>query len=111
MQNGYLATWNGVDSPEAHAVGVDHHNCRLGKWYYEGLGKECFSTTSAYQKLEMPHGIVHQKVQEGLKGVSENWQKDENVRLNVIQSFTDAELASEQVMQCMSQMANEKSVA
>lgn len=38
---------------------VDHHNCRLGKWYYEGEGKESFSNSSHYPKLESPHAIVH----------------------------------------------------
>ncbi|MFK5938172.1 MAG: methyl-accepting chemotaxis protein [Sulfurimonas sp.] len=38
---------------------VDHHNCRLGKWYYEGDGKENFSKCPSYSKLETPHAIVH----------------------------------------------------
>jgi len=38
---------------------VDHHNCRLGKWYYEGDGKENFSKCQNYSKLETPHAIVH----------------------------------------------------
>ncbi|WP_229855300.1 CZB domain-containing protein [Candidatus Sulfurimonas marisnigri] len=38
---------------------VDHHNCRLGKWYTEGAGKQEFSKTNAYSKLEKPHSIVH----------------------------------------------------
>ena len=38
---------------------VDHHNCRLGKWYYEGRGKENFSTTPHYKDLETPHAVVH----------------------------------------------------
>jgi hypothetical protein len=38
---------------------VDHHNCRLGKWYYEGEGKEYFARTPSYASLEQPHSIVH----------------------------------------------------
>ena len=38
---------------------VDHHNCRLGKWYYEGDGAENFSKTPNYSKLESPHATVH----------------------------------------------------
>ena len=38
---------------------VDHHNCRLGKWYYEGDGKENFSNCHNYSKLETPHATVH----------------------------------------------------
>jgi Methyl-accepting chemotaxis protein (MCP) signalling domain/Chemoreceptor zinc-binding domain len=38
---------------------VDHHNCRLGKWYDSGVGKEQFGTLKSYGKLEGPHGQVH----------------------------------------------------
>jgi len=38
---------------------VDHHNCRLGKWYFEGDGQKYFSHTTSYQKLDAPHSAVH----------------------------------------------------
>ena len=38
---------------------VDHHNCRLGKWYDTGLGKEQFSFVPSYKGLEKYHHIVH----------------------------------------------------
>ncbi len=38
---------------------VDHHNCRLGKWYYEGDGQERFSSTHSYRRLEECHARVH----------------------------------------------------
>lgn len=36
-----------------------HHACRLGRWYYEGDGKECFSRLRGYKELENPHVRVH----------------------------------------------------
>lgn len=38
---------------------VDHHNCRLGKWYEGGVGKKQFGDMPSYAKLEKPHSIVH----------------------------------------------------
>jgi len=38
---------------------VDHHNCRLGKWYDTGLGKEEFSFVPSYRHLERYHAAVH----------------------------------------------------
>jgi hypothetical protein len=38
---------------------VDHHNCRLGKWYDTGLGKQEFSFVPSYKHLEGCHSIVH----------------------------------------------------
>ncbi len=37
----------------------DHTSCRLGQWYSNGIGKEEFSKTGAYPKLDNPHAIVH----------------------------------------------------
>lgn len=38
---------------------VDHHNCRLGKWYYEGDGNSYYSRSSHFSALEDPHSRVH----------------------------------------------------
>ncbi len=37
-----------------------HTTCRLGKWYYEGDGRNCFSKLPGYQAIEPPHVAVHQ---------------------------------------------------
>ncbi|MDD4912111.1 MAG: methyl-accepting chemotaxis protein [Sideroxydans sp.] len=36
-----------------------HHACRLGKWYYEGEGKHCFSKLEGYREMEGPHQQFH----------------------------------------------------
>ncbi|MBD3798959.1 MAG: CZB domain-containing protein, partial [Epsilonproteobacteria bacterium] len=38
---------------------VDHHTCRLGKWYDSGVGKEQFGMLKSYGRLEAPHAMVH----------------------------------------------------
>ena len=38
---------------------VDHHNCRLGKWYDTGLGKAEFSMVPSYKNLSHHHAVVH----------------------------------------------------
>jgi hypothetical protein len=45
----------------------NHTMCRLGKWYYEGEGRDCFSKLSGYRELEVPHIAVHQHGLEALK--------------------------------------------
>ncbi len=44
---------------ESDFKAVDHHNCRLGKWYDGGVGKEQFGTLKSYSRLEGPHAQVH----------------------------------------------------
>ncbi|MCB5163132.1 CZB domain-containing protein [Marinomonas algarum] len=38
---------------------VDHHHCRLGKWYDQGDGKQLFSSAASYKSLEKPHANLH----------------------------------------------------
>jgi predicted nucleic acid-binding Zn-ribbon protein len=38
---------------------VDHHNCRLGKWYESGNGHKHFSKLISYKQIEVPHSHVH----------------------------------------------------
>ena len=52
----YQAVWGLSDKTVADFA--DHHQCRLGKWYYQGKGKD-FKSQSAYQRLERPHENVH----------------------------------------------------
>ncbi len=57
---------------------VDHHNCRLGKWYFEGNGEKYFSHTPSYEKLNEPHAGVHNgtlKVFEALEAEELDFQK------------------------------------
>ena len=58
--NAYSAIIN--QDEEKAALFTGHHNCRMGKWYYEGEGLKLFSHTPSYKKLESPHIAVHHAV-------------------------------------------------
>ncbi|WP_414691692.1 CZB domain-containing protein [Novimethylophilus sp.] len=45
---------------------ASHTGCRLGKWYYEGEGKQCFSKLSGYKEVENPHINVHRHGKDAL---------------------------------------------
>jgi predicted nucleic acid-binding Zn-ribbon protein len=46
---------------------ASHMACRLGKWYYEGDGKECFSMLPGYNAIEPPHKRVHDHGQNAVR--------------------------------------------
>lgn len=46
---------------------ASHTGCRLGKWYYEGEGRECFSRLPGYSEIETPHKHVHEKALSALR--------------------------------------------
>jgi Methyl-accepting chemotaxis protein (MCP) signalling domain/Chemoreceptor zinc-binding domain len=46
-------------SDENESNFASHTACRLGKWYYEGEGRACFSQLPGYREIETPHIHVH----------------------------------------------------
>lgn len=46
---------------------ADHHHCRLGKWYYEGEGRDCFSQLPGYREMEDPHHRFHDSGMEAVR--------------------------------------------
>ncbi|EJB94163.1 chemotaxis chemoreceptor TlpD [Helicobacter pylori] len=55
---------------------TSHKSCRLGKWYYEGAGKENFANTSGYRALESYHASVHAEANDLVKAVQEDHVTD-----------------------------------
>ncbi len=107
-QNGYVAIDKDESASEYQAVQVKHTGCRLGKWYFEGLGLEQFSSTNAYTALNDPHERVHHGVQQALEFTKQDWMNDDVVRQRLLGSIDDFEAASGEVMQLMDEMIDEK---
>ncbi|WVT83908.1 methyl-accepting chemotaxis protein [Dechloromonas sp. ZY10] len=76
-----------------------HTGCRLGKWYYEGEGRECFSKLPGYRELEAPHIEVHQA---GIAALNARDQGDVQQMLRHVESM---EAASFKVIACLDKMA------
>jgi hypothetical protein len=54
-------------SDEDESNFASHHHCRLGKWYYEGEGKQHYSNLSGFQQIEAPHTKVHESALAALR--------------------------------------------
>ncbi len=107
-QNGYVAIEELNPCPQADAINVDHHSCRLGKWYYEGVGYEKFRGTHAYASLELPHGDVHSYTQQAYAASRENWSDNPQLLDNIITQMQRSEDASADVMAQIDAMVEEK---
>jgi hypothetical protein len=46
-------------SDKTEADFSSHSHCRLGRWYYEGDGHDCFANLPGYLEIEPPHVDVH----------------------------------------------------
>ena len=107
-QNAYRAVDVGTDSTEADAVKVDHHNCRLGKWYESGEGYERFNHVRSYKALEEPHQQVHANVHEALAMLEEGDLDNEATTQRVLDAFKQTESASLDVINTIESVVEEK---
>lgn len=87
---------------------ADHHNCRLGKWYETGKGKERFGSLPSYKLLEKPHSIVHAKVHDNLVYIESSDRVIENEDA-ILRNFTDMEVASDELFTLMDRVLSESS--
>lgn len=55
---GVYKVFMGISAKSA-ADFASYTTCRLGKWYCEGDGRDCFSRLPGYRELETPHIAVH----------------------------------------------------
>ncbi|MDD3596531.1 methyl-accepting chemotaxis protein [Sulfuricurvum sp.] len=85
---------------------ADHHNCRLGKWYESGKGKERFGSLASYPKIDKPHSIVHAKVHENLIFIEGTDRVVENQEV-ILRNFLEMETASEELFAVLDSISRE----
>lgn len=83
---------------------VDHHNCRLGKWYYEGDGHQNFSSAPSYKGLEHPHATVHN----GTHKVFDIMVKDDMEMDDLLAAFEEMEKGSVDVFNTLDKILHEQ---
>jgi hypothetical protein len=106
-QRAYLSLNTNGDSQYTQAIGVNHQNCRLGKWYL-GEGKTLFGAVPAYRALDIPHAKVHDGAHRMLANLSADWENDMNVQMAIMGALQDMEAGSQDVMQNLDRMVAEK---
>ena len=83
---------------------VDSHNCRLGKWYYEGDGAGFFNKTSSYKLLETPHAHVHGST----KKIFDLMKTEDIHSKNFVQVIEEMEQESDKLFGVLDNMLSEK---
>lgn len=101
--NGYTAVFK--ENLEANFVG--HHECRLGKWYDTGRGKQIFSHLPSFSKVEYPHSQVHNLVIQAVNIMKENGGTKSNFE-EISEYFTKAEEASNEVVKALDNLLSER---
>jgi len=107
-QNAYRSIETGIDSIEADSAKVDHHSCRLGKWYETGEGNERFSEVHSFGSMEIPHKKVHENVQIVLEQLESGSLDNEQVGQIIIEAFTQTEISSQNVIAAIERIVEDK---
>ncbi|RDU74633.1 chemotaxis protein [Helicobacter anseris] len=85
---------------------VDHTQCRLGKWYFEGDGKNSFADTQGYKKLDNHHLGVHSNANALAQILKDGRDKASREVINT--KVLGMEKASSGVIDCINEMFEEK---
>jgi methyl-accepting chemotaxis protein len=97
-------TYLSINKGEPAFQFVDHHNCRLGKWYYAGEGKQFFAKSNHYAAMERPHANVH----EGTKRVFNLLQQSAKDYPALLQALKEMEESSHQVFVNLDRIQQER---
>ena len=93
----YLAIFGVIDLNPADIS--SHRTCRLGKWYYEGEGRACFSKLSGFREIESPHAEVHRHGVKALECYQEGLAEDTLAHLEAMERASLAVLDNLQRME------------
>lgn len=110
-QNGYTILNNPDNSEEARrVVRTSHTGCRLGRWYFDGYGKQYYCGTKHYHEMNTPHQKIHQALHDALAiaNATKDWEQEESVRDKLFDKIYQMEEASLAVMKHLDGMVQEK---
>jgi hypothetical protein len=106
-QRAYMTLNTGNAAEYTQAIAVNHHQCRLGKWY-EGDGGKQFRGAQSYRALEQPHARVHSNALALIKILEGGWEHDLAKQQEIYRNLEEMEAASGEVMHLLENMVQEK---
>jgi len=99
--------YNSIVSLKKVLPTINHHDCRLGKWY-EGEGKSRFSHTPSYSSIVAPHTVVHTNANKNLDYLDQHESESILVHADeIIYNFEAMEKASNELFTKMDSMLKE----
>ncbi|HEX5623539.1 MAG TPA: CZB domain-containing protein [Sulfuricurvum sp.] len=93
------------------AASTDHHHCRMGIWYYQGEGKQLFSSTQAYKAMEAPHKAVHDLVADTITCVTRKDCRNVKTKESIVKNMQLMEQNSVQLFDLLEKMVAEANPA
>jgi hypothetical protein len=108
IQNGYRAIETGVDSDEARAVMIGHHECDFGKWFHTGTGASNYQHLPSYAKIEYPHELSHKCMGLAMEYLRQGWQTSPAIQAQIIDNFRAIESCGLEIATHLDVIVDEK---
>ncbi len=106
-QRAYVSVTHNGREEYTQPVAVDHKSCRLGKWYYQGKGKQQLGQTPSFRLLETPHQHVHTAAHEVLALIDHDWATQQELKERLVTAFSQMEASSADVITTIDHMVME----
>jgi methyl-accepting chemotaxis protein len=84
-----------------------HQECRLGKWYESGMGKERFGCAKTYPLVEEPHKTVHEAVHNNMHILAEGGGFQAHETVSLVANFKAMEEASKKLFELLNKLPAE----
>ena len=98
-----INTYLSIAQKSAAMEYVDSYHCRLGKWYYQGEGREFFKNKSSFPLIKEPHEAVHKNTQKILS-ILESKKEDIESILNLLETM---ESSSHKLFELLNRLIDE----
>lgn len=108
VQQGYRMVETGSDSEAGIAVNITHTECNVGQWLSHGKGAEHYSHLPSYNKIELPHEVLHKCMLMALKHINEPWQTSPDIQNQIIDNFRGIENNNNEITNLLDGLIAEK---
>lgn len=108
IQNGYRAVETGLDSPEARAAMIDHHQCKFSQWFHSGTGQRNYSHLPSYAKIDKPHELSHCCMNAAMDLLRADWQTSPQIQTQIVDNFKIIEDIGLQIADFLDLIVDEK---
>jgi len=108
VQQGYRMVETGSSSEAADAIRVTHTECNVGQWLTHGKGAEQYSHLPSYNKIDLPHEVLHKCMLMALTHIDESWQTSPEIQAQIVDNFKSVEDSNNEITHLLDNLMTEK---
>jgi len=87
---------------------ADEHHCHFGKWYFEDEEAKLFNHCPSFNSIQAVHEDFHNQMSHTLTLVEGSWQENTDEQARIFEAFNQSEQASDDFVDLIEHMLEEK---